>query len=103
MGLHCPFFFAGNSSVNLQAVVENCLSGLGYELVELDWQAGGHLRVFIEQGTKAVDSAGSSKVGVPVSQGPIPEDGSGIRIEDCERASHQLSRVLAVECGSIFG
>jgi ribosome maturation factor RimP len=55
-----------------QSVIETALGGLGYELVDLEWSAGGLLRVFI-------DTAG------------------GITIEDCERASHQLSHVLTVE------
>lgn len=55
-----------------QNVVETALSGLGYELVDLEWSGGGLLRVYID----------------------APE---GISIEDCERASNQLSHVLTVE------
>ncbi len=55
-----------------QSVIETALLGLGYELVDHEWSAGGLLRVFI-------DAPG------------------GITIDDCERASHQLSHVLTVE------
>lgn len=82
--------------MSLQTVVEDCLRGLGYELVELDWQAGGHLRVFIEHAVGGQGTSGGDPTAA-ASEGPIPEDGSGIRIEDCERASHQLSHVLMVE------
>lgn len=87
--------------MSLQTVVEDCLRGFGYELVELEWHAGGQLRVFIEHSveTKArLDGLADSEPGIsPISEGPIPEDGSGIRIEDCERVSHQLSHLLTVE------
>lgn len=56
----------------VQVVVEQALGGLGYELVELEFGQRGLLRVFID----------------------APE---GIRLEDCERASRQLSHVLTVE------
>lgn len=56
----------------VEAIVERTLAGMGYELVDLEFAASGLLRVFI-------DSAG------------------GIRMEDCERVSHQLSRVFEVE------
>lgn len=48
------------------------LSGLGYELVDLESSRSGLLRVFI-------DSA------------------EGIKVEDCARVSHHLTRALAVE------
>ncbi len=56
----------------VQAVIEQALGGLGYELVELEFGQRGLLRVFID----------------------APD---GIRLEDCERASRQLSHVLTVE------
>ena len=56
----------------VQDIVERAVGGMGYELVDLELGAGGLLRVFID----------------------AP---AGIRMEDCERVSHQLSRVLAVE------
>lgn len=52
--------------------IRRTVSGMGYELVDCEFAAGGLLRVFIDS----------------------PE---GIRIEDCERVSHQLSHLLMVE------
>lgn len=57
---------------SIQDIVEQTLKGMDYELVELEFGQKGLLRVFI-------DSA------------------AGIRMEDCERVSRQLSHVLAVE------
>jgi ribosome maturation factor RimP len=57
---------------SVEAIVERSLAGLGYELVDLEFAASGLLRVFID----------------------AP---AGIRMEDCERVSHQLSRVFEVE------
>jgi ribosome maturation factor RimP len=48
------------------------LSGLGYELVDLETSRGGLVRVFID----------------------APK---GITVEDCARVSHHLTRVFAVE------
>lgn len=53
-------------------LVETTLTGLGYELVDLELSGRGLMRVFIDK----------------------PE---GISIEDCERVSHQLSRLFTVE------
>lgn len=64
----------------LQTVVEQCVTGLGYELVDVEHGPGGLLRVFIDHPAAAVDG-----------------DEARIRIEDCERVSHQLSHLLTVE------
>lgn len=85
---------AASAQVSVRTVVEDCLRGLGYELVELDWRAGGNLRVFIEHAVGSLALRPDSEVR---SEGPVPEDGSGIRIEDCERVSRQLSHLLTVE------
>jgi ribosome maturation factor RimP len=55
-----------------EAWLRNTLSGLGYELVDLESSRSGLLRVFI-------DSV------------------KGISVEDCARVSHHLSRALVVE------
>ncbi len=69
-----------------ETVIERTVSGLGYELVEAQFALGGRLlRVFIDR------LAGSS---APPSSGPVQ---SGISVEDCERVSRQLERVLPVE------
>jgi ribosome maturation factor RimP len=70
-----------------EAVVERTVSGLGYELVEAQMALGGRLlRVFIDR------PAGSAAPAT--SEGPVQ---SGISVEDCERVSRQLERVLPVE------
>lgn len=58
--------------MQLQELIETTVAGLGYELVEFERAAGGMLRVFIDQP-------------------------AGITIDDCEKASRQLSHVLTVE------
>lgn len=60
-----------------QASVEECVTGLGYELVETEWGPAGLLRVYIDL--------------------PSGDGAAAVRIEDCERVSHQLSHVLTVE------
>lgn len=56
----------------LQDIIERTLAAMGYELVDLELAQRGLLRVFID----------------------AP---AGIRMEDCERVSHQLSHVFMVE------
>jgi len=69
-----------------EAVIERTVAGLGYELVETQFALGGRLlRVFIDR------PAGSD---APVSSGPVQ---SGISVDDCERVSRQLERMLPVE------
>lgn len=65
----------------VQAIVEECLSGMGYELVELEHGPGGLMRVYIDFPHDPAERATERQ----------------IRIEDCERVSHQLSHVLTVE------
>ena len=78
--------------MSVQTVVESCVQGLGYELVELDWRPGGQLCVYIEHSVAAT----AAVVVAPLSA-DIDGDGRAIKIEDCERVSHQLSHVLLVE------
>jgi ribosome maturation factor RimP len=59
-------------STDREAWLRTTLSGLGYELVDLESSRSGLLRVFI-------DSA------------------RGINVEDCARVSHHLTRAFAVE------
>jgi ribosome maturation factor RimP len=55
-----------------QSAIESAVTAMGYEVVDVDMAPGGVLRVFIDR----------------------PE---GIRMEDCERVSRQLSHALAVD------
>jgi len=56
----------------VRSIVERTAAAMGYEVVEIEMAQRGLLRVFIDSP-------------------------AGIRMEDCERVSHQLSHVLAVE------
>ncbi|KMQ80548.1 hypothetical protein BPMI_04768c [Candidatus Burkholderia pumila] len=58
--------------MQLTELIETTVSGLGYELVDLERSGGGMLRVYIDQ---------------PAS----------ITIEDCEKVTRQLQYVLEVE------
>ena len=64
--------------MNWQAVVENTVTGLGYDLVECERSAKGLLRVYIDR---------------------VANDPSGefIVVEDCEKVTRQLQHVLEVE------
>jgi ribosome maturation factor RimP len=59
---------------DLHALIERTVEGLGYELVDVERAAGGLLRVTLDTVAQA-----------------------GITIEDCERVSHQLTHLFAVE------
>jgi len=61
----------GKVPTELNALVERTVEGLGYELVDVE-RLGGLLRV-------SIDAA------------------SGVRIDDCERVSHQLTHLFPVE------
>ncbi len=66
-----------NFQSSVATIIGSTVSGLGYELVDVEFAAGGLLRVFIDH--------------------PPASGQESIRIEDCEAVSHQLSRVLEVE------
>jgi len=58
--------------MDVAKLVETTLTGLGYELVDIEVSARGLMRIFIDK----------------------PE---GISLQDCERVSHQLTRLFTVE------
>jgi ribosome maturation factor RimP len=64
--------------MNWQGAVERTVTGLGYELVDVERSAGGLLRVFID---KVAGASGSEFISV----------------DDCERVTRQLQHVLEVE------
>jgi ribosome maturation factor RimP len=65
--------------MELQGLLERTVSGLGYELVNVELSNRGRLlRVFIDR---------------PAAGGPA----GGITVDDCARVSNQLGRVLEVE------
>lgn len=72
-------FFQGNQThVALQDIVEQTVTGLGYELVEIDRSAGGHLRITID---------------LPWQPGVE----QFVNVEDCEKVTRQLQFVLEVD------
>ena len=63
----------------LQDIVEQTVTGLGYDLVEVERSAGGLLRVTIDQKWEPGSAA------------------RPVNVEDCERVTRQLQYVLEVE------
>ena len=59
----------------LAAMIEPVLDSMGYELVDVEFGAGGLLRIVI-------DVAGGTR---------------NVQVEDCEKVSHQLGRLFMVE------
>ncbi|MFM7226496.1 MAG: ribosome maturation factor RimP [Betaproteobacteria bacterium] len=57
-------------------LIEKTVTGMGYEMVELELGARGLLRVFIDT---------------------LPAHGRPVIVEDCEKVTHQLLHVLTVE------
>lgn len=66
--------------MNWQAVVENTVTGLGYDLVDTERSVRGLLRVFIDKR--------------PEVSGEVV---GFIQVDDCERVTRQLQHVLEVE------
>ncbi|MCV2509828.1 MAG: ribosome maturation factor RimP, partial [Neisseriaceae bacterium] len=58
--------------MNIENLVDTCLSGLGYECVDIEKTPNGILRIYIDK----------------------PQ---GISIDDCAYVSNHLSRILTVE------
>jgi ribosome maturation factor RimP len=74
------FSFTGRPEelMNWQDAVERTVTGLGYDLVDVERSARGLLRVFIDR---------------------LPNDAGGefITVDDCEKVTRQLQHVLEVE------
>ncbi len=68
----------------LQEIVEQTVSGLGYDLVEIDRSAGGLLRITIDLPWTP-----------PVEGSVVPEQ--FINVEDCEKVNRQLQFALEVD------
>lgn len=67
-----PVFYLWVAIMDVVKLIEKTVSGLGYELVDVERSGRGLLRVFIDK----------------------PE---GIAVEDCQLVSNQLTRLFAVE------
>jgi ribosome maturation factor RimP len=68
--------------MNWQATVERTVTGMGYELVDVERSAGGLLRAYIDR-----------LPGRTYETGP----GEVVTVEDCELVNRQLQHVLEVE------
>jgi len=68
--------------MNWQATVERTVTGMGYELVDVERSAGGLLRAYIDR-----------LPGQAYETGP----GESVTVEDCELVTRQLQYVLEVE------
>jgi len=64
------------------STIERTVTGLGYELVDVERSAAGLLRVFIDRLPGATYPAGA---------------GEAVTVDDCERVTRQLQHVLDVE------
>lgn len=74
--------------MSLQEVVTSTVSGLGYELIELERSAGGLLRVTIDLPWEPPNPASAAAFASPL-----------LTVEDCEKVTRQLQ--FALEVGNI--
>ena len=89
----------------LQDIVEQTVSGLGYDLVEIERSAGGLLRITIDLPWTPQPAAGPSQGGLDPSGGSDPQSGEAwgqqpvqfINVEDCEKVNRQLQFALEVD------
>ena len=70
----------------LQQVVEQIVTGLGYDLVEIERSAGGLLRITIDLPWVQ-----------PAADAPAPVLEQFVTVEDCEKVTRQLQFALEVE------
>ena len=93
-----------NLSVAVQEIVEQTVTGLGYDLVEIERSAGGMLRITIDlPWTKpgAVAGAGAGAMAGAMASDPgavrdlAPEQ--FVNVEDCEKVTRQLVFALEVD------
>ncbi|MBL8200571.1 MAG: ribosome maturation factor RimP [Chromatiales bacterium] len=81
-----------NARAQMVALLEPAVEALGYELVDLELNFSGRrgvLRLYIDR-----LGAADAPVSAGVAEGPR---GDGIRVEDCEAVSRQVSAVLDAE------
>lgn len=71
----------------LEKIIENCVEGLGYELIDIEFVGGGLLRVSIDRPNS------DPRALLPIQDESIQR----INVEDCESVSRQLSHLLMVE------
>jgi ribosome maturation factor RimP len=71
----------------IEKIIEECVAGLGYELVDVEFVGGGLLRISID----LKDS--DPRALLPIADATIKR----VSIEDCEAVNRQLGHVLMVE------
>ncbi len=71
--------------LSVQEIVEQTVTGLGYDLVEIERSAGGLLRITIDL----------PWAGHPGTQAGVPEQ--FVNVEDCEKVTRQLQFALEVD------
>ena len=87
-GQFCPFFICGAGFMQIVELIEQAVTGLGYELVDFETSPRARLlRIFIDR------PAGAEPVAVA---GEAPTQG-GISVDDCVAVSNHLSRLFTVE------
>ncbi len=69
-------------------LIEQTVTAMGYEVVDIEFAAGGVMRVFIDH-----PWTGPAEV----ATGETAAAERSIAVEDCERVSHQLGHTLLVE------
>jgi len=72
--------------VALQQIVEQTVTGLGYDLVEIERSAGGLLRITIDWPWQA-----------PAEGAGLADVGPFVTVEDCEKVTRQLQFALEVD------
>lgn len=80
-------FVGAKQHVSLQQLVETTVTGLGYELVEIERSQGGLLRITIDWPWAGADQAAAEQV----------DQERLITVEDCEIVTRQLQFALEVE------
>ena len=77
----------------VQEIVEQTVTGLGYDLVEIERSAGGLLRITID--LPWVPSTESAKPAASAVTPAAPEQ--FVNVEDCEKVTRQLVFALEVD------
>ena len=80
--------------------IERTVTGLGYELVEVERAPRGLLRVTIDRVPgHAVPAAAPAQASADEAAGPTPPSAtaSGVTVDDCERVTRQLQYVLELD------
>ncbi|MDP1606904.1 MAG: ribosome maturation factor RimP [Rhodocyclaceae bacterium] len=83
---------------DLAGLIEQAVTGLGYELVDYETSPRARLlRVFIDRPAQVKVTADvAAEVAADLAAEPVAKSG-GVTIEDCAAVSHQLSRLFLVE------